>query len=223
MKILYFVRHGESTGNVGDFRQGPDTPLSDHGREQATFLGKRFITIPIDCVISSTYTRTKETTELILKEIPYTPEVIYSDLCVERIKPTSVIGTKRDDPRSIEIDKLTEKHFHNLDFKIEDGETFGEMKQRAKDLLAYIDSLPYEHILIVTHGIFMRMVLAYILLGAELTSHQYWNFYERILLANTSITIFKEKMYKDKKNLRLVVWGDHAHLGEVASKSGDWM
>jgi broad specificity phosphatase PhoE len=132
-----------------------------------------------------------------------------------------VVGTKRDDPRSIEIDKMTEEQFHNPDFKFEDGETFGEMKQRAVNLLTYIDSLPHKNILIVTHGIFMRMVLAYILLGNELTSHQYWNFYERIILANTSITIFKEKMYKNQKKLKLAVWGDRAHLGEVSDGMGD--
>jgi broad specificity phosphatase PhoE len=42
-KIVYFVRHGESEGNVLSVFQSSDSPLSEKGRKQAViviFLGQ---------------------------------------------------------------------------------------------------------------------------------------------------------------------------------------
>jgi 2,3-bisphosphoglycerate-dependent phosphoglycerate mutase len=38
---LYCVRHGESVGNRDRVHQGPDTPLSDIGEDQARFVAHR--------------------------------------------------------------------------------------------------------------------------------------------------------------------------------------
>ncbi len=219
MKRIYFVRHGESTGNVGDFRQGPDTPLSEEGERQAKIVAQRFKDIEIDKILVSTYLRAKQTAGHINAVLG--KEIEYSDLLVERIKPTKVVGTHRDDPEALLIDKMNRENFHDPDFKFEDGETFAEMKKRASDLIARLKEMPEENILCVSHGIFLRMVLACVILGESLTSHEYWNFYTNVSLANTGITLFEESAKNGESRLKLKIWGDVAHLGIVGIRSGD--
>jgi broad specificity phosphatase PhoE len=219
MKKLYFVRHGESTGNAGDFRQGPDTPLSSKGEAQAKLVAERFRNIEIDKIVVSTYTRASQTAEYI-NEILH-KDIEYSDLLVERIKPSKVVGKHKDDPTALAIDKLHIDHFHDPEFKFEDGETFTEMKKRALDLLAFIEKMPEEKILCVSHGIFLRMILACVIHGQHLTSYQYWDFYIHVALGNTSITEFEQSNRDGDLKWKLKVWGDMAHLGEVSSRMGD--
>lgn len=219
MKILYFVRHGESTGNSGDLRQGPDTPLSSKGEEQAKLVADRFRSIEIDKVLVSTYTRASQTAEYINRIL--NKNIEYSDLLVERIKPSKVVGKHKDDPEAIFIDKLHIDNFHNPEFKFEDGETFTEMKKRALDLLMFVEKMSEERILCVSHGIFLRMVLACVIHGEKLTSHQYWDFYINVSLGNTGITVFEQSNKDGGLKWKLKIWGDMAHLGEVDSKMGD--
>ena len=40
MKKIYFVRHGESEGNVGLYVQTPEEPLTKEGIKQAEILSK---------------------------------------------------------------------------------------------------------------------------------------------------------------------------------------
>lgn len=219
MKKLYFVRHGESTGNVGDFRQGPDTPLSIKGEEQAKLVAERFRSIEIDKIVVSTYARASQTAEYINRIL--NKDIECSELLVERIKPSKVVGKHKDDPGALAIDKLHIDNFHNPEFKFEDGETFTEMKKRALDLLTFVQKIPEEKILCVSHGIFLRMILACVIHGQKLTSHQYWDFYINVSLGNTSITVFEQSDKDGDLKWKLKVWGDMAHLGEVSSKMGD--
>jgi probable phosphoglycerate mutase len=211
MKKLYFVRHGESEGNAGTFRQGPTTPLTELGMRQAKFVAKRFASIPIDKVFVSTYTRAQQTAEIINEVLK--KEIEFTDLLIERIKPTSLLGKEVDDPRGIEVDKLTEENFHNPDFKFEDGETFTEMRHRALKVLELCRSTEANNILLVTHGIFLKMLAACAVMGEELTSHEYWRFYTRLKAANTSITVFTHGKWKEEERWYIESWNDSEHLG----------
>lgn len=219
MKKIYFVRHGESTGNAGTFRQGPDTPLSDLGLQQARFVADRFKNISIDKLIVSTYERAKQTAEIINAVLNKEMEI--SDLLVERIKPSRIVGKEKNDPEAMEIDRLNEENFHNPDFKFEDGETFAEMKTRASKVLQQCVESGAQHILIVTHGIFLRMLAAYVVLGEELTSHAYWQFYTTLEVENTSITVFKRDMWRGQEQWYIESWNDSMHLGQISGGRND--
>jgi len=59
---ITFVRHGESESNVTGHWQGQgDSPLSPHGREQATKVGARLANERFDVVISSDLSRAADT------------------------------------------------------------------------------------------------------------------------------------------------------------------
>ncbi len=213
MKI-YFVRHGESEGNTGPLHQGPDTPLTENGRKQAEFVAERFSDIPIDLIVSSTYERAKETAyiinSLILRPIEY------SELFVERRQPSEIVGTPKEGPVSEEIRNLMREKRHTLGWRHSDEENFEDLKKRGLDALDFILSLGRENVLVVTHGLFMRMLIACVILGKEMTSHEYFKIMVSFDTKNTGITMceYKPAIPNERDNpWHIVAWNDHAHLG----------
>ncbi len=214
MKKIYMVRHGESEGNVGTFMQGPTTILSDHGKIQIETVAERFSTIAIDIVISSPYQRTKHTALSIADVLK--KEIIFSDLLVERRRPSVVIGKAKTDPIVIEVGQLIRKNIHIPNWHYSDEENFEDLKNRAAQLFTYLETLEEENILLVTHGIFMRMIMAYVVFEKELTSREWEKFLIVFFNQNTGITLLEQKKFNDE-DLRwhVTTWNDHAHLGEI--------
>ena len=70
-KLIYFVRHGETELNAKNIKQGSEGSLSELGRAQALTTAKRFPKHKghPQIIISSPYERTKETAEIIAKEL----------------------------------------------------------------------------------------------------------------------------------------------------------
>lgn len=214
MKKIYFVRHAESEGNVGPLRQGPSTPLSKRGIKQAEFVAKRFETILIDRILTSPQKRAEHTADEINKVLKKPIE--YTDLLFERRRPSVQIGMPKDDPLMLKLDDELNVNFHNAEWRHSDEETFEDLKSRVLTLFAYVETFPEDNILLVSHGIFLRMFTAVVIMGAELTSHQFWNFLLALEPDNAGITVFEQTKYGDyEPRFRLVTWNDHAHLGEV--------
>lgn len=213
--IVYFVRHGESEGNVGPFVQGPEESLTEDGIKQANLIAMRFQNIPVDIVLSSTEERAKKTAEIISKKI--SKNIEFSDLLVEFIKPSSIIKKPKKDPEVKKIKDLIKENFHVSGWRYSDEENFEDFKKRAVNLLDYLLTRKEESIVIATHGILMRMIVAVAIMGRELTSHEYWKFFTTLYLDNTGITVLssnKNKQFPDAPDWELVVWNDRAHLGE---------
>lgn len=211
---LYFVRHGESEANVANLRQGPHGSLSEVGREQAGVVAQRFKDIPLDLIISSPYERAKETAEILNAQLQ--KEMIFSDLLVERKHPGEVVDKPGDHPEVIEVLDLIDKNYHNEHWRFSDEENFVDVKQRAIRAIRYVRGLEKENIMILTHGTFIRFVVAVMMFGEGLTSHEFLRFARFVDLKNTGITLCRFKEDADKKGggeWRMVAWNDHAHLG----------
>jgi uncharacterized phosphatase len=160
MRTLYFVRHGESEHNVdGLFAGDTDTPLTKRGKKQAKQAGQKAKNLDIDLIISSPLARAYDTAKLMAQEIGYKPDkIILSNLLKERY-----YGTAEGTPYSADKD-----HLNNF----EHYESDEEIEARAKELLAWLQSLPAENILVVSHGAIGRRL-------RQLLKPDY-NFYERI-------------------------------------------
>ena len=78
MKTIYFVRHGQSEGNVSAVYQTVSSPLTEGGKRQARFIAERCSKLPIEAVVSSTQLRAKETASIIAEKTGHTVE--FSDL-----------------------------------------------------------------------------------------------------------------------------------------------
>jgi broad specificity phosphatase PhoE len=74
--VIWLARHGETADNADGRVQGSiDTPLSDHGREQARALAERAATLGLDALYSSQLARALETARIVGERIGLEPMV----------------------------------------------------------------------------------------------------------------------------------------------------
>jgi probable phosphoglycerate mutase len=141
MKRLYFIRHGQSELNKQKILAGhTDTPLTAKGRSQARAAGKNAHGLAIDCIVSSPLSRAHETAHIVAQEIGFPADtIILNPLVIERTYG-ELEGTPWD----------TESHIDDLD----GVETLSAVLARAHETLTFVSSLPYENILIASHGTF---------------------------------------------------------------------
>ncbi|MBF8250258.1 MAG: hypothetical protein HW400_859 [Candidatus Levybacteria bacterium] len=208
-KIIYFVRHGETENNAKNIRQGPEGPLSEKGRAQALATALRFPKHKgrPQVIISSPYERTKETAEIIAKELRMSVE--YSDLLVERKNPSEIIGHEAEEREVRQIIDRIDKSYHADDLRYSDEENFIDLKKRAKKLLTYIIGRKEKRIIMITHGNFLKMVVSCMLYGDELTASKYntLNYFNPINNASMAICSYITHWFK-KNEWKLLVWND---------------
>lgn len=208
-KLIYFVRHGETELNAKNIRQGPEGSLSERGREQALATAKRFPKHKghPQIIIASPYERTRETAEIIAKELKM--KVKYSNLLVERRNPFEVIGHEGGEKRVRAIIDRIDKSYHPDDLRVSDEENFMDLKKRAKKLLSYIRWRREKRIIMVTHGIFLKMVASYMLYGDKLTASEYNNlsYFNPIDNAGMAICSYTHHWFK-KNEWKILVWND---------------
>ena len=212
MKTIYFVRHGETEFNQKKTSQGPDSSLNKTGIEQAYKIAERAKNLPIELIVSSTYPRAKQTAEIIQEKINLSPE--YSELFVERKNPSVIIGKKYNDPEAIKIKEAVYQGYTDPDFRHSDEETFQELKSRALAGLNFLKNKSENNILVVTHGMFLKVLVATTIFGKDLQGKELYNFIHHMHVTNTSITAI---CYDETRNIGkqwyVWVWNDHAHLG----------
>jgi broad specificity phosphatase PhoE len=213
MKKIYFVRHGESEGNVASAIQSGEVPLTANGKKQAEFIADRFTELPIEVIVSSTMLRAQETANIISAKI--NAEVISSELLIERQHPSLQVGKKKTDSQVVESEKLIFENFGKEDYKFSDEENFADLKDRASKILDFLAQRPEKDILVVSHGFIMRIILAVIVIGKDLTAQQCKQFISAFHMENTGVTIFDYDVTKDNP-WRVWVWNDHAHLKELS-------
>jgi len=208
-KIIYFVRHGETENNALNIRQGAEGSLTEKGRAQALATAKRFPKHKgrPQIIIASPYERTIETAEIISKELNL--KVKYSDLLVERRNPTEVIGHFGGEREVKQIMDRMDNSYHADDLRFSDEENFTDLKKRAKKLLSYIKWRSQSRIIMVTHKIFLKMVMSYILYGESLTASQYNNlsYFNPIDNAGMAICTYTSHWFK-KNEWKIIVWND---------------
>jgi broad specificity phosphatase PhoE len=210
-KLIYFVRHGETVLNAQNIRQGSEGSLTEKGRAQALATAKRFPKHKgrPQIIISSPYQRTKETAEIIAKELKL--RIKYSDLLVERKNPSEIIGHFGDEREVRAIIDRIDKSYHADNLRISDEENFSDLKARAKKLLSYIKWRRQKRIIMVTHKIFLKMVMSFMLYGDGLTASQYNNlsYFNPIDNAGMAICSYTHHWFK-KDEWKIIVWNDLA-------------
>jgi probable phosphoglycerate mutase len=215
-KTIYFVRHGESEANVAEHHGSPTTPLTQKGIEQAKFIAERVSKLPIECVISSTMTRAQQTAQEIAQKIG--KEVESSELFIEATGPTSTLNAPYTDPAAIEAFGLMRENYGKPGWRLEDAEVYEDHTTRAKTALEFLSSRPENNILVVSHGIFLRILTAHVIFWPQPTAHECQKMSHGLETQNTGLTVF----HFGPKNFdgvqlsnpwRVYVWNDHAHLG----------
>ena len=212
-KDIYILRHGQSTANAQQLRNGPNFPLSEEGREQTKLAGRKIATLNLDVIISSPLVRTRETSEIINKEANLPLE--YDLLFQERRTPTEIMGLPVDDQLSLKIIKEIKKNFKNPDWHYSNEENFYDLKKRTKKVLKMITERPEERILLICHSFYMRFLHAYILHREDITVEDFEKIYYSYEIRNTGINHYTlTENFKDKAGPRFILktWSDTSHL-----------
>lgn len=212
-KAVYFVRHGQSEHNIAPVFQGADSRLSKQGIAQAQAVADRLTNVSFETLISSPFPRAKQTAEAIAKKTGHS--ITPSDLFVERKKPSSIEGQ----PYVDEAARKTYDDYVQTLFKpgerVEDGENYTDLVARADKALRYLLDRPESTMVVVTHGWFLRVIIARVMLGEQLTGETLQRFEELISIGNTSVTVLN---YRDafEEDFRWRVWtlNDHSHFAE---------
>jgi broad specificity phosphatase PhoE len=215
-KHVYFVRHGESDSNADGIARGQAAMLSEKGKEQARIVAKRIHKIGVDALVSSPYARTLDTAKAIAQEIGLPIE--QSDFFTERRRPSGIIGSSwmtNTETRSILHQVFDgykdETHRHS------DEENFSDLRERANAALNFLANHPKDRICVVTHGIFLRVLLAAVLNGPDFSGLDMQNAIRSVEMDNTAVShlVLREDHHASVPQQRWVIknWNDSAHLG----------
>jgi 2,3-bisphosphoglycerate-dependent phosphoglycerate mutase len=214
-KIVYFVRHAQSEHNVAPVFQAPDSPLSPEGMRQAKRIADRVSRLPFEAFIASTFRRARETAEAVARVTEREPEL--SPLFVERIKPSRINGKPFGDEEARAVWRQWHESLYAPGMRVEDGENFDDIVARVDKALAYLVARPERTLLVVTHGYFLRAMLARILLGERLSGEAFRHFQRSAATENTGLTVLRHHAALDEPpRWQLWTYNDHAHLAEDA-------
>jgi broad specificity phosphatase PhoE len=206
-KAVYFVRHGQSVANASAVFQPPHSPLTEEGWKQARRVARRIAQLSCAALIASPFQRSKETAETIASETGLAPE--YSELFVERLKPSSINGKPVADEEAHATWRRWEESLYTRSTRVEDGENFEDLIARADLALSFLGERRETSLAVVTHGFFLRTLVARAVFADMLSETVFRRFQSVAPMENTALTVLRRR---EEGGWRLAVYNDHAHL-----------
>ena len=162
---LYLVRHGETEHNRRNIIQGGgvDSELNAAGRAQAEALARRLRSVSFDALYASTLQRARQTADILAR--PHEP------LTRTHLHDLSEMdwGVFEGEPPSEERDALMKALKSKwrdgaYDRAVEGGESIRDVQKRAQRAIRHILTREVGRtVLVVTHGRYLRVLLATIL------------------------------------------------------------
>ncbi|KAL1743181.1 histidine phosphatase superfamily [Schizophyllum fasciatum] len=223
-----FVRHGESMDNLKQLWAGwKESPLSNHGMNQANALGTSFAKETFTAILTSPLSRALSTASAVHeRQEPPRPPLIQNDLLKEQHfgegegKP--YMAARRAE-LSVEEQGVYPRKKGD-DERFPGGESRREVRERADRaveqlLMPYVVTLEEgspAHVLVVSHGIFIRHLVAGLIKRGTLAKAST----ERIALQNTGwVRVVVEK---EAENLSMSITevNQHGHLKSLVRQKG---
>lgn len=184
---FYFVRHGQTILNAQRIRQGDKGGLSPLGQKQAHATGNYLSRFHIKRMIVSPFERTKETAAIINSYLKV--PISYSALFVERRNPSEIIGKSAEDLEVMRITGIMDGSYHDDNYRFSDEENFQDLKKRAQKALSFLSRQGPGEICVVTHGIFLKMLISYLLYRDRLHASDYVKFSFFNTANNAGVTV----------------------------------
>jgi broad specificity phosphatase PhoE len=153
--IVSTIRHGETDFNKEKRYCGTtDVPLNHAGREDAILVANKLSGVNFDVIISSKLIRAVETAQVLLSN---GAKFIQSELCNER-NYGRIQGMTGDEVKWVRppLQYLYRgDDYHSLNPP--GGETFEELRERAKNFYQFIfEKFSGCNLLVVSHGVFLQ-------------------------------------------------------------------
>lgn len=181
---VYLVRHAESHSNIDPLFEGATDSLTDTGSAQAKSLASRFKGSAIDAVYTSGILRAQLTAGEIGKVVGVTPTEL------------DFVGERRGS--------------FSTDGKYSHGESFEDLKTRLTETRLFLENLEHQHVVVVSHAIFLKSLAAHIMLGDSLTEASLDGIERSLVAENTGVSKFV--FNKEKQAWRIMSWNDRRHL-----------
>ncbi|MCY8123632.1 histidine phosphatase family protein [Bacillus spizizenii] len=207
MLHLYIARHGQTQWNVEKRMQGwLDSDLTELGLYNARALGERLKDIELNQVYISPSKRTEETAKTILG--PHRPPLVIDHIFRE-MSLGSWEGKKQEDIERDEPD-LFHAYFHYPEAYRQQGcETFFDFENRVRlALQTILDSHSSGNVLLVTHSVFILMLLN-IIKGRRV--HDIWN---SAYIHDTSLSLVE---FDENGTAKIVKEGDGKHRKPISA------
>jgi len=156
---VYFIRHGETSGNAAHRHQVSTSRLTPRGRQQAAEVSVRLEEISPTHFITSSQIRAVETAQIIGAHLNVEPET--SPLFAELQRPATINGHYHRSLASIKY--LILWYFDKVGGEDEvEGETYRAFRARIAKAREQLESLPDgSRVLVVSHSVFMTLFLAH--------------------------------------------------------------
>jgi probable phosphoglycerate mutase len=209
-QLVYVARHGLTEGNIAQTVQGFDDPLAEQGHRQAMRLAERAKHLEFDHLIASDMLRAQQTAHYIAQVTGH--EIVSQPLLREVLRPRSLWGLSNTDQAFfayLAAEGVTEE---NPAWKIDDGERFPHIKQRALEALDYFASFEGATLLVVSHGHFVRCLAATVMLERALTQEVWTHTARTLLTHNTGITILRRDI--ESNHWSILSFNDHSHFAD---------
>jgi len=201
---VYLVRHGETEWNTIMKAQGhTDVPLSDNGRRQADYLGKRLAREKFEGLYASDLKRARETAAIISKHLQHNCLEIETLPELRELNFGRWEGMTMQDVAKFFDDDYQRWWENPVSVRTPGGETMAELAERCLGALKQIVQRHREgNVLVVSHGGPIRIIIASVL---EMDLNKYW----RLRMDNASLSIIDFPQWE--KGI-LMLFNDCSHL-----------
>ena len=171
-KSLYLIRHGQALHNINFIKYGSntyfkklnqDSPLTQTGVEQALHCASNWkLLFHIDAVVTSSLTRTLQTTQFIFNKVKNIPIIVLDELkefpqglhTPNKRQPVSTL--KENFP--FDFSKI--RHENDLMWSPVFEENEKELEMRVLLSKEIIKKLPYNNIAVVSHSSFLHYFIS---------------------------------------------------------------
>lgn len=161
---IYFIRHGETDWNRDRRYQGQqDIPLNETGREQARRNGRMLTAFLPDIAaaqfIASPLRRTRETMEILRRELGLPPSAYATDPDLVELSYGNWEGTLQDNVARHDPEGWSARMADPFRWRPEQGESYADLLTRVQRWANAI----HEDCVVVSHGGVSRCLRAHIL------------------------------------------------------------
>ena len=176
---IILIRHGETEWNSQKRMQGhSNSDLSSVGQAQIQALGQWMKIVPFDHIYSSDSLRAKQTAEAITQ---FSGHELKIDLRLREKNLGVFEGLTSEEARERHPEVFRLFKTAGSKYVIDEGESTQQLQDRALEIVDEIRiKHPKEHVLLVTHGGFIRVVMKHSL-GLSLETPT------RFLIRNTGV------------------------------------
>lgn len=157
---VYFIRHGQTSGNEARRHQSEDSRLTARGRAQASAAANAIAAHRPTHLIVSSRVRAVETGQAVAHVTGLTPEV--SELPAELCRPERLYGYHHKSFESISYVYRWYRGRVGVESCSAKGESYRHFLWRIKEMQAYLESFPPDaRIVVVSHSVFINFFVAH--------------------------------------------------------------